>query len=217
MNTAQLVPASVWINPVQISTSAWNKSINIDGSNASINVDGHLAQKGTQIMTTSRPTAAKAVAARKHLNLEAIPIELLFELTLKPERGSWNDGQPNTSPEGRVGPYLASGTGTAEGPNLQGTVSWDLFEDQEHESIHPSDMIGLIETNDGAQIAFETIGVYQAEDADKMTWRLSAAARFRTADERYEWLITAVALWNGTFDYETNTGHFQVWAQGGGQ
>ncbi len=142
--------------------------------------------------------------------------ELLFELTLKPDRGNWNDGEPNTSPEGRVGSYLASGTGTAEGPKLHGTVSWDLFEDQEHESIHPADMIGFIETNDGEQLAFETIGVYQAEDADKETWRLSAAARFRTADERYEWLNTAIALWNGTFDFKTNTGHFQVSSLSGG-
>ena len=154
---------------------------------------------------------------RVNNQVQTTAFELLFELTLKPERGTWDDGQPNTSPDGRVGPYLASGDGTAEGPKLQGTVSWDLFEDQQHETIHASDMIGLIETNDGAQIAFETIGVYQAEDADKMMWRLSAAARFRTADERYEWLTTAVALWNGTFDYETNTGHFQVWAEGGGQ
>lgn len=38
--------------------------------------------------------------------------------------------------------------------------------------------------------------------ADHMTWRLSAAARFRTADERYELLNTAIALWDGTFDFE---------------
>ena len=142
--------------------------------------------------------------------------ELLFEATLKPERGNWDDGQPDASPDGRVGAYLASGTGTAEGPKLHGTVSWDLFEDQEHESIHPADMIGLIETNDGAEIAFDTIGVYQAKDGDKMKWRQSAAARFRTTDEQYAWLNTTLALWNGTFDYETSTGQFQVWAQGSG-
>ena len=43
---------------------AWNKSVN---------VDGYLAQRGTQIMTTSRPTAADAVEAWKQaFDLETV-------------------------------------------------------------------------------------------------------------------------------------------------
>jgi len=139
----------------------------------------------------------------------------LFELTLKPERGYWNDGQPDTSPDGRVGPYLASGQGTAEGTTLRGTVTWDLFEDQEDDSLHPSDMAGVIATADGAKISFQTIGIFVARNEEKTRWHQTAAMRFRTVDERYARLNTVLATMEGTFDYDTRTHHYKVTAAGG--
>ena len=140
-------------------------------------------------------------------------LEPLFELTLKPERGSWNDGEPDTSPEGRVGPYIASGHGTVDGPKVRGSVTWDLFEDQELDTIHPSDMAGLIETDDGARIEFQTLGILVPEDSEKMRWAHSAAMRFKTRDERYAWLNTVLAFMTGTFDSEVPTSRYRITSQ----
>ena len=134
----------------------------------------------------------------------------LFELTLRPERGFWNDGLPDTSPDGRVGQYLASGQGTADGAQLEGTVSWDLFEDQEDETIHPSDMAGHIHTTDGASISFQTLGVFIPENDAKTRWQQSAAMRFHTDDERYGWLNGVLATMDGSFDYDTMTHRYHV-------
>jgi len=53
------------------------------------------------------------------------------------------------------GEYIGSGEGAAKGPTMHGTVRWDLFEKRE-ETLCRSNLTGVIETNDGAQIRFDS-------------------------------------------------------------
>src|SRR5437667_12752751 len=66
---------------------------------------------------------------------------------------------------------------------------------------------GLIETEDGARIAFDTkgYGLRGADPSFPKRWRLAMAVQFSTTDKRYEWLNTAFGSWEGQFDEEKGT------------
>ncbi len=117
------------------------------------------------------------------------------------------------STEGKLGKHVGSGDGAIEGPRIQGTVRWDLFEDQ-GESVCGSNLRGLIETNDEAHIQFDAMGFFMRPDKSKPNrWITSAAVRFDTADKRYKWLNTRLAMWEGQFDMNTGRHHYRVYSQ----
>jgi hypothetical protein len=145
----------------------------------------------------------------------ATPLDRLriLEATFVVKHSKFDGGKPEASPEGRVGPYLAGGDGKVEGPNVNGTASWTLFENQEFDLKRPANMVGVIETEDGARIEFETIGIFiKPEEGDRL-WRQSAAVRFSTSDSRYDWLNAILAFWSGAFDSGTYVHHYDVYAQ----
>jgi len=136
-------------------------------------------------------------------------LEHLFEIELqyRPKMS------PVTSSEGRVGEYLGSGDGTVKGSRIQGTVRWDLFEDQ-GENVCPSNLRGIIETNDGAQIRFDSMGFFIRPDkSNPNRWVTSASVHFDTADRRYVWLSALLAVWEGELDMETYRHRYQAYAQ----
>lgn len=89
-------------------------------------------------------------------------LEPLFEAKLQYRQGM----APVISSEGHVGEYLGSGDGTVEGPRIRGTVRWDLFE-EEGNRLCGSNLRGVIETDDGAQIPFDAIGFFLRPDKSK--------------------------------------------------
>ena len=148
--------------------------------------------------------------------VQTTPLELLFEMTLQPQRwpgdGKSPEASAEASPESRVGAYIASGEGTLEGPQLKGTVRWDLFENRERENVFRTDMFGVINTNDGAEIGFEIFGLFQPSKTDKEKWEQNSAIRFATTDERYVWLLPILSILKGTFDHETLLHEYRVYA-----
>jgi hypothetical protein len=86
--------------------------------------------------------------------VQTTAMERLFEMTLQSQRwlgdGKSPEASPEASPESRVGEYIASGDGTLEGEQLNGTVRWDLFENRDRKNLFRTDMFGVIETDDGA-------------------------------------------------------------------
>ena len=98
-------------------------------------------------------------------------LEQLFEMTLQPQRwpgdGKSPEPSPKASPGSRVGEYIASGEGTLEGPQLKGTIRWDLFENRDREDVERTDMFGEITTDDGAEIGIESFGLFQPSETDK--------------------------------------------------
>lgn len=114
--------------------------------------------------------------------------------------------------EGRPGEYLGSGAGRASGPRLNGTIRWDL---RENTGKTACDMFftGVIETDDGASITFETLGhglVSEPETAPSL-WDVTASVRFTSADDRYAWLTVRPATWHGTFDMSTYKHRYRVY------
>jgi len=136
-------------------------------------------------------------------------LEHLFEVELQ---FRW-EMTPFTSREAGEGEYIGTGEGTVSGPRVHGTVRWDLFEKQE-ETLCRSSLVGVIETNDGAQIHFDSRGFFIKPDKSKPNrWITSASVHLHTADQRYEWLNTRLAVWEGEFDMETFRHHYQAYAQ----
>jgi len=130
----------------------------------------------------------------------------LFKLELQFQ---WE--MPAVTPhEAGEGEYIGSGEGTAKGSRINGTVRWDLFEKRE-ETLCRSNLTGMIETDDGAQIQFDSRGFFIKPDETKPNkWITSASVYFYTADRRYEWLNTRLAIWEGEFDMATFRHHYHV-------
>ena len=141
-------------------------------------------------------------------------LDQLFEMTLHPQRwpgdGKSPEPSPKASPASRVGEYIASGEGTLEGPQLKGTVRWDLFENRDQENLFRTDMFGEITTDDGAEIGLEIFGHFQPSKADKDKWEQYSAVRFATTDERYAWLLPILGRMTGTFDHQTYVHQYRV-------
>ena len=62
-------------------------------------------------------------------------------------------------------------------------------------------LAGVIETEDGARIEFDSRGY--ALPANSPKWDTAGTMRFVTKDKRYEWLNGALASWHGNFDPAT--------------
>lgn len=134
----------------------------------------------------------------KHL----FDMELLFRWEMSPV----------TSREARVGEYIGSEEGRIKGPRIRGTARWDLFEERE-ETLCRSGLVGEIETDDGAQIHFDSRGFFIKPDRlNSNRWITSASVHFDTADPRYKWLNTLLAVWEGECDVEKGRHHYQAYA-----
>ena len=133
-------------------------------------------------------------------------LEHLFDLELQYRQ----ELNPVTSPEGKIGQYIGSGDGTVNGPKIQGTIRWDLYEDI-GERVCQTNFVGIIDTDDSARIQFETKGFGMVPDPSKPNdWVMSYAVRFDTGDSRYEWLNNALALLDGEFSTETYVHHYRA-------
>ena len=118
-----------------------------------------------------------------------------------------------TSPEGKLGEYLGSGDGTLKGGALQGTVRWDLYEVLGKTSCQ-TNLAGVIETDDGAKIEFETKGFGMVpDDSHPHQWYMAHTVEFDTEDKRYEWLNTTLAFWDGGADLETYRHHYHSYTR----
>ena len=135
-------------------------------------------------------------------------IQLLFTLDLQYVKGK----ERVLSEAGRVGDYLGSGEGQISGERLSGTVEWDLFEKVE-ESVCESNLRGVITSDDGTLIHFDTLGFFRPPaDSEDSIWQNASAVTFRTEDERYSWLNNLTASWQGRFDMSAYQHHYTVFA-----
>ena len=137
-------------------------------------------------------------------------LEVLFEIELQYVQ-QFSDA---AAVAGRVGEYIGSGKGSVMGPRIQGEVSrWDLYEDVS-EVVCRSNLSGVIETNDGAIINFDTMGFFKVPDKSQpQQWITTAGVNFTTDDERYGWLNDVLGIWEGTFNMETYRHHYQVYTR----
>ena len=134
-------------------------------------------------------------------------IERLFEMELIYKQGQ----PPISSADSRLGEYIGSGEGKVTGSRIQGTIRWDLFETQ-GENLCQSNLRGVIETQDGAQIAFDSLDYFMRTDLSAPNlWTTSAAVAFETTAEQYTWLDDLLATLHGEFDMDTYQHRYQVY------
>ena len=123
------------------------------------------------------------------------PLQPLFSIEL-----TYQEGKPRAlDAPGRTGEYLGSGDGTVRGEGIRGDVHWDLFEKVE-DTLCESNLRGLIDTEDGATIEFDTLGFFRrpTQPGDSI-WVNASAVTFHTDDNRYDWLNGITGTRQGTY------------------
>ncbi len=112
--------------------------------------------------------------------------------------------------KGKVGHYIGSGYGSIKGERLNGKLHFTLYESQ-GDGLCQSNLFGLITTKDGAEIAFDSMGIFKVPDSEQYhKWITTAGVDFKTSDERYAWLNTSLGTWNGVFDMKSNEHKYQL-------
>jgi len=117
--------------------------------------------------------------------------------------------------DGTTGDLIGRGDGVVKGEKINGTITWAYYAENcaylwtKEGQEPPPDMHlcktnpgGFIKTNDGATIRFDArgYGLRGPEPSRPHVWRLTSALQFHAEDKRYEWLNTALGVWEGEFD-----------------
>jgi hypothetical protein len=115
-----------------------------------------------------------------------------------------------TSGNPRVGSYLGSGTGDAQGSLLRGKIRWDLFEAQ-GETLCAANFRGEVETEEGPTVKFDCLGFFRRPEARLQIWTMSGSVVFLSDDQRHSNLMERPALWEGEFDMSTYTHRYRLY------
>ena len=99
--------------------------------------------------------------------------------------------------------------GRVEGPRIIGTLRWSNFE-QVFADYCRLNVAGTIETDDGAQIRFDSQG-FALPPTGAGPWKVASAVRFAVDDPRYRWLVASPAVWEGEFDATTATARYRAY------
>lgn len=111
----------------------------------------------------------------------------------------YKDGMQRVVPsfEKSYGKYLGSGVGRLKG-KLEGSVAWDLYEEQSDPKLHRTQFVGRITAPDGSAIDFETTGYFVPRREAGPFWDLTSAIYFsHVRGEAYELLAGRVGLLEG--------------------
>ena len=114
---------------------------------------------------------------------------------------------------GRLGEYLGSGEGAVFGQAVNGTVLWDLFQEQ-GEFVCEANLRGIIKVDDGAQITFEAIGHLIRPEMSKPTeWFMTSSVRFKSDARHFYKLNSLLAILHGKYDMGINRHSYHIFTQ----
>lgn len=147
-------------------------------------------------------------------------LEHLFDFELDAVRGK----RPDISAEDREGVFVTNSVGTVKGEKIRGKIRMSFFaidcayllvqggvDPGPGQHLYKENDGGVIETEDGAKIVFDTkgYGLRGADPANPKKWRLAMTVQFSTSDDRYRWLNTSFGFWEGEFDEETGRARYK--------
>jgi hypothetical protein len=136
-------------------------------------------------------------------------LEHLFDMELENRQGM----SPVLADRGKLGDYLSSGEGSVFGPNISGEVLWDLFQEQ-GEVVCGSNLRGIIKSDDGSQIGFESVGYMKRPDMTKPTvWLTTASFKLETEAIHLAWMNDKLAILQGKFDMASNRHSYRIYVQ----
>ena len=102
------------------------------------------------------------------------------------------------------GEYLGSGTGEITG-KVNGSVVWDLYEEQSDPKLHRTQFVGRITSSDGSTLSFEATGYFIPRAGDEHYWDLTSAIYFIDAKGvAYQELARRIGLWQGNVHIRTD-------------
>ena len=134
----------------------------------------------------------------------------LFDAELRYQEGM----PPVALPTGDM-TLVGSGTGEVYGPRIRGMLRWSNFEQVLGDHCRLN-VVGTIETDDGAEIRFDSQGFAVPAEPGLPWWHVAAAARFTVQDSRYSWMQALTATWQGEFDPSSATARYRayIWRSG---
>ena len=136
------------------------------------------------------------------------------------------DRKPYVSAKNREGDFIGNAIGHVKGDLIRGRIKMSFFalncayllvqsgiDPGPGQHLCKESDGGVIETEDGARITFDTrgYGLRGADPSYPKRWRLAMAVQFSTTDKRYEWLNKAFGLWEGQFDEEKGTAEYKTY------
>lgn len=115
-------------------------------------------------------------------------------------------------PPGKFALYLGSGDGSINGRGITGNIDWNLYEDQS-KAICDVHFIGMITTDDSAEIEFEALGFFMREGESSL-WSLTSGIKFSTDNENYSYLDNRVGVMEGKFDMDAYVHNHAIYLPG---
>ncbi|MBI4273479.1 MAG: DUF3237 family protein [Rhizobiales bacterium] len=116
---------------------------------------------------------------------------------------------------GKNATLIGGGDGTVDGPSICGTVRWSNYETTGDDMVCDLQVPGIIETQDGAEIRFEGREYAMPLANGRKQWKIVGVMRFKTDDQRYQWLNETFAVTSGAFDYDTGRARWQAYIPSG--
>ena len=169
----------------------------------------HLRNKSSKSSASRRICVAAAVLAVAILGYSpliwaaALAESAVFHLVAHPES---KESTQRVAPSFKknYGKYLGSGTGDVKGI-VNGSVVWDLYEEQSNPKLHRTQFVGRITSSDGSTASFETTGYFTPRPGDEPYWDLTSAVYFSdTKGAAYHELAHRIGLWQGHVEILTD-------------
>ena len=166
----------------------------------------------------------QTVTKKKEPKMQIRNLQHIFDAELE-----YRDGVEDISPaQHKRGDHIGNGVGFVRGEKINGTIRWSYYAEncayllvkagqQPSPGLHlcRSGPLGIIETDDGAQIRFdaEGFGLRGYNSSEPHKWTLTHSLQFHTDDKRYNWLNSTLGVWQGQFDETTRKAFYQAFIQ----
>lgn len=118
----------------------------------------------------------------------------LCRLSMRYATSSWH--RPYA---GHQGTGFGSGSGTATGDALNGTLIWSNFAQRREDGVWCPSVRGFLTTADGAEILVAVEGISVLEQAPDVRRAVLARVELTTSADKYRWLNTTFVVGEGEF------------------
>jgi hypothetical protein len=113
--------------------------------------------------------------------------------------------------EGRI---FGSGDGFVEGSEINGPIRWSNYENTVREGFCKLQIPGTIQTKEGEEILFEARGITIIPDkSESARWSTAGVFHFDTNSEKYKWLNSVLAVYEGEFSMETAHARYRAYTK----
>ena len=106
---------------------------------------------------------------------------------------------------------FGGGHGQLTGERLGGATRWSNFPRRREDGTFLPRVTGVIDTDDGATVLYETTGVSLPPPEGSTRRLVTSTVRFYADADAYRWLNAVVAVEEGVIDAATGVLHTRIW------